>query len=87
GWSAGRKLSRILDNLTALLAIEALCATQALDLRTPLDPAPATASARERLRQEVPFRSSDAFAAQDIDAAVQLVRQGALLEAVRPYLS
>lgn len=87
GWSAGRKLVRVLDNITALLAIEVLCAAQALDLRAPLTPAPATASARERLRREVPFRSSDAFAAQDIDAAVYLLRHGALLEAVQPYLS
>ncbi|EAR20990.1 histidine ammonia-lyase [Nitrococcus mobilis Nb-231] len=86
GWSAGRKLYRILDNITALLAIEALCAAQALDLRAPLAPAPATASARERLRREVPFRTSDAFAAQDIDEAVQLVRSGALVEAAQPYL-
>lgn len=87
GWSAGRKLRRVLDNITAILAIEALCAAQALDLRAPLTPAPATASARERLRREVPFRTCDAFAAQDIDAVVRLVRQGDLLEAVQPYLS
>lgn len=87
GWSAGRKLFRVLDNITAILAIETLCAAQALDLRAPLTPAAATASARERLRREVPFRTSDAFAAQDIEAVVQLVRRGALLEAVQPHLS
>jgi histidine ammonia-lyase len=87
GWSAGRKLFRVLDNITAILAIETLCAAQALDLRTPLTPAAATASARERLRREVPFRTSDAFAAQDIEAVVQLVRRGTLLEAVQSYLS
>lgn len=86
GWSAGRKLLRILDNLTAILAIEALCAAQALDLRAPLTPAPATASVRARLRQAVPFRSRDAFAAQDIEAAVRLVAGGALLEAVQVHL-
>lgn len=87
GWSAGRKLFRVLDNVTALLAIEALCAAQALDLRAPLTPAPATASARERLRREVPFRTRDAFTAQDIETAVPLIRRGALLETVQPYLS
>ncbi|MDN5871859.1 MAG: histidine ammonia-lyase [Nitrococcus sp.] len=86
GWSAGRKLLRILDNVTAILAIETLCAAQALDLRAPLTPAPATASARERLRREVPFRICDAFAAQDIDAVVQLVRRGTLFTAVQSYL-
>lgn len=86
GWSAGRKLFRILDNITAVLAIEALCAAQALDLRAPLAPAPATASARERLRLEVPFRTRDAFAAQDIEAVIDLIDHGALTEATRAHL-
>ncbi len=86
GWSAGRKLFRILDNITALLAIEALCAAQALDLRAPLVPAPATANARERLRREVPFRTRDAFAAQDIEAVIDLIDHGALTEATRAHL-
>src|SRR5919205_1131620 len=36
GWSAGRKLRRVLENVSSVLGIEAACAAQALDLRAPL---------------------------------------------------
>ena len=38
GWSAARKLRRAIDGLTRVLAIEALTAARALDLRAPLGP-------------------------------------------------
>ena len=40
GWNAGRKLRQVLENLRTILAIEALCAAQALELRSPLPPDP-----------------------------------------------
>ncbi len=42
GWSAARKLRRAVDGLTRVVAIEVLTAARALDLRAPLEPAPAT---------------------------------------------
>ncbi|HEU5431011.1 MAG TPA: histidine ammonia-lyase [Thermomicrobiales bacterium] len=81
GWSAGLKLRKVLSNLTAMLGIEALCAAQALDLRAPLTPGPATAAARERVRAEISFRERDAFLAPDLAAAAKLVGSGALAQA------
>ena len=78
GWSAGRKLRRVLDNLTAILAVEALCAAQALELRAPLEPGPATGAALRRIRREVPFRETDAFLAPALRSATELVRSGEL---------
>ncbi|MGH8902282.1 MAG: histidine ammonia-lyase, partial [Egibacteraceae bacterium] len=46
GWAAGRKLRRSVDGLTRVLAIEILTAARALDLRAPLEPAPATRAVR-----------------------------------------
>ena len=40
GWSAGRKLRRVLENLARILAVEALCAAQAVELRAPCVPDP-----------------------------------------------
>ncbi|HWB34823.1 MAG TPA: histidine ammonia-lyase, partial [Rugosimonospora sp.] len=40
GWSAGRKLRTVLDNLTSLLAVELLAAVRGLQLRAPLTPSP-----------------------------------------------
>jgi histidine ammonia-lyase len=82
GWSAGLKLRKVISNLTAILGIEAICAAQALDLRAPLTPGPATAAALQRVRQVIPFRERDAFLAPDLAAAAKLVGSGALATAV-----
>jgi histidine ammonia-lyase len=81
GWSAGLKLRRVLLNLTCILAIEAVCAAQALDLRSPLEPSAATGAVRERIRREVPFVERDRFLASHLATAEVLVRSGALVEA------
>jgi histidine ammonia-lyase len=81
GWSAGLKLRRVLLNLTCILAIEAVCAAQALDLRSPLEPSAATGAVRERIRREVPFVERDRFLASHLATAEVLVRSGSLVEA------
>ena len=81
GWSAGRKLRRLLENVRRILAVEALCAAQAFDLRDPLQPAPATTSVLARIRQDVPFISEDAFMTPHLQTATELVSTGALVQA------
>jgi histidine ammonia-lyase len=81
GWSAGRKLRRSVDALGRVLAIEILTAARALDLRAPLAPAPATAAVRTALREHVAGPAADRYLAPEIEAAVALVRSGALLDA------
>jgi histidine ammonia-lyase len=78
GWSAARKLRRGLDGLTTVLAIELLTAARALELRAPLNPAPATASVVARLRERVPGPGPDRHLAPDIAAAEELIRSGGL---------
>jgi histidine ammonia-lyase len=82
GWSAGRKLRRSVDGLTRVLAIEVMAAARALDLRAPVQPAPATAAAVRALRTVVPGPGSDRYLSPEIEAAVALVQTGALLSAV-----
>jgi histidine ammonia-lyase len=81
GWSAARKLRRAVDGLTQVLAVEILTAARALDLRAPLAPAPATAAARDALRERVAGPGPDRYLAPDIAAAVELVRSGRLVAA------
>jgi histidine ammonia-lyase len=76
GWAAARKLRRAVDGLTRVIAIELLTAARGLDLRAPLDPAPATAAVRDRLRADVPGPGEDRFLAPEIETAVQLVADG-----------
>ncbi len=82
GWAAGRKLRRAVDALTRVLAIELLTAARALDLRAPLQPAPATAAAIAVLRETVPGPGTDRWLAPEIEAAVGVVRSGTALAAV-----
>jgi len=79
GWSAGRKLRRVLENLARILAIEALCAAQAVELRAPQKPGPATSAVLRRIRREVPLRERDSFLAPDLKIAEKLVRSGELV--------
>jgi histidine ammonia-lyase len=79
GWSAGRKLRRVLENLARILAVEALCAAQAVELRAPLRPGPATSAVLARIRREVPFMAEDRFVAPDLERARELVQSGELV--------
>ncbi len=86
GWSAGRKLRPVLENLGRILAIEALCAAQALELRAPLRTAPATDIVVKRIRREVPFMERDRFVAPDLRRAEELVRTGELVRAAKEMI-
>jgi len=82
GWGAARKLRRAIVNLGRILGIELLAATHALDLRHPLDPAPASGAALALVREHVDGPGPDRFLAPDLDTAERLVRSGALLGVV-----
>ena len=79
GWHAARKLRKVVDGLTRVLAIELLTAARGLDLRAPLTPAPATRAVVDKLRETVPGPGPDRLLAPDIEAAVELVRSGTAL--------
>jgi histidine ammonia-lyase len=81
GWSAARKLRRSIDLLGRVLAIEILTAARALDLRRPLESAPATAAVVGRLRESVAGPGPDRHLAPEIEAAVRGVQDGSLLAA------
>jgi histidine ammonia-lyase len=81
GWGAALKLRTVLDNLTHILAVELAAAARALDLRGPLQPAPATAAVRDLVRKHVGGPGPDRILAPELAAAEALVRSGAVLEA------
>ncbi len=81
GWSAARKLRRGVDGLARVIAIELMTAARALDLRAPLQPAPATAAVRDGLRRSVPGPGGDRPLSPEIEAAVEYVQSGAAVRA------
>ncbi|HEX5561348.1 MAG TPA: histidine ammonia-lyase [Nocardioidaceae bacterium] len=79
GWSAARKLRRAVDGLTRVLAVEILTAARALDLRAPLEPAPATRAVRDAVRSAgVEGPGPDRYLAPEIEAVVQLIAADSL---------
>ena len=81
GMTAARHARDIVANAEIVVALEALGASQALDLRAPLDPGRATAAVKRALRDAVPFYEADREFGPDIAAAVELVRSGRLVAA------
>ncbi|HEX6337258.1 MAG TPA: histidine ammonia-lyase [Jiangellaceae bacterium] len=81
GWNAGRKLRRAVDGLGRVLAVELLTAARALDLRAPLEPAAGTGAVRDAIRAQVPGPGTDRYLAPEIDAVVELVRDGTIIAA------
>jgi histidine ammonia-lyase len=81
GTIAARKLGQIVRNAENIVAMEFLCAAQALDLLAPLKPSGAVAALFKRIREVVPFAAEDRIFAKDIEAIRGLIRNGALLAA------
>jgi histidine ammonia-lyase len=82
GMTAARHAREIMTNAETVLALEALAAAQGVELRAPLSPSPATAAALAAVREAVPFLSADRPLKPDVDAAVELVQSGAIMDAV-----
>lgn len=74
-------LRDVVDRVTHVLAIEALCAAQGLDFRAPLRPGHGVAAAHAVIRGAVPHLDADRPPAPDIAAIVPAIRDGRLLEA------
>lgn len=79
--AAGLKARRAVDLAIQVLAIEALCACQALDLLAPLTTSVALARVLARVRQDVPVLASDRPPSPDIAALAALVARGELQRA------
>lgn len=72
---------RVLDNLTTVLAIEALTAAQAIDHHAPDEPGKGARAAHARLRETIPHLDQDRTLKPDIDQAHRLIQHGHLTRA------
>ena len=77
-----RRLMDMAQNLSAILAIEWLCAAQGIELRAPIETSPVLKSAIAALRTKVTSLGDDRYLAGDIETATELLKQGALLDSV-----
>ncbi|HZS36990.1 MAG TPA: histidine ammonia-lyase, partial [Polyangia bacterium] len=87
GVHAADKLSRIVDNVRNVLAIELLCAAQGVDLRAPHRPAAALADAHATVRARVPHLETDRPVYRDVISVRALIDDGAVAAAVRRHVA
>ena len=69
GYEAALRTRRSVALLRAVLAIELVCAAQAVEMRHPLQPARATATVIASLRKRTPALGADRILSGDLDAA------------------
>ena len=81
GMTSARHAREVVANAEVVLALEAIAAAQALDLRSPVAPSPATRAVHDAIRARVPVVEHDREFGPDIDEAVGLVRDGSLVAA------
>lgn len=82
GTISARKARDVVRNCGHVVAIELLCAAQALDLFTNLRPGRGTLAAYRVIRQIVPHLEDDRVLADDIAAMEALMADGRILDAV-----
>lgn len=78
GPTAARKAKMILENAENVLAIEMLCAAQALEFRKPLKPGKGGQWLWKKVREKVPPLKTDRVLTPDIEAITALIRSGQL---------
>lgn len=76
GWGAARKLLTIVENVRRVLAIEILCAVEAIGHRAPLSPAEGTRRIVSAVRDRVPPLEGDRSHSADIEAVAGMIESG-----------
>jgi histidine ammonia-lyase len=82
GGTSATKCHAVLDLVEQILAIELLCAAQAMDYRAPLKAGNGPEAARTRVRERIPHAEEDREFGQDIRVACELLRRDHTLRAI-----
>ncbi len=81
GMTAARKAREILNNVTEVLAIEAMCAAQAVEFQGQEGLSPAGKAVYRLIRRHVPPLERDRILYVDMQKCAELLRSGAILQA------
>ncbi len=80
GWSAARKLRKVVDNLASVVGIELYAAARACDMRQ-IAPAPVTGAVIAKIRETVPGPGPDRFLSPELADTIAKVKDGSLVAA------
>ncbi len=75
-----RRLRRMVDNLSVILGVEALCAAQGIEARAPLTTSSSIQMVINCLRSVVSPLTSDRYMASDLEAAADLIKSDVLAQ-------
>ncbi len=76
--SAALKARRAVELARTVVAIELLCACQAIDLLKPLETSPALSRVHQTIRARVPTLDADRSTSRDLDVITQMIASGEL---------
>jgi len=76
---AAQRLHRMNRNLSHILGVEMICATQGIECRAPLKTSPKLQQAITRIRQDISPLTTDRALAPDMNTAADLVMDGGLI--------
>jgi histidine ammonia-lyase len=86
GSIAARKTREILRNVELIVAIELLCAAQGIDHRGARRTGRGTKAAHSLIRKNVPILKEDRVLSKDIEAIVELILSGDIIDSVERVL-
>ncbi len=81
GMTSARKALEVVSNTEICLGIELLCGCQAIDLLS-MQAGDGIMAAHALVRQNIPFMDQDRVLHTDVEAIAELIRSGAIVEAV-----
>ena len=86
GARAATKAWQIMHNVETVLAIEQMCAAQALDYRAPLKSGIGPRIAHQVIRERIPHAEQDRLFGQDIQTSLALLRSNRMIQAIEKEL-
>ena len=83
GSIGGRKALRVCENVVKILAVELLCAAQAIDFKRPLKSSDILEKAHAIIRKKIKHAKVDRIFGKDIEKAIALIESKELLKIVK----
>ena len=83
GATSAVKCAQVLEHVETVLAIEMMCAAQAVDFRRPLKPGVGPRAAHEVIRRHITHADADRAFGEDIATSVEILRGAELRDVLR----
>jgi histidine ammonia-lyase len=86
GSIAARKALKVLENVEKILAIELICASQAIDFKRPLKSSAPIDRIHEYVRQHIAHADKDRVFANDVNKAIEIIQSSKIIDLAEDVL-